>query len=94
MLLKWISQNLSLLRIIGNVLPIKQGWGPGRCSGNSFEFPGSAVVAAGGVGVGVGLRVSMATEEGAPLCSEFVSNPSALWGYGFWRKEFSLDQGP
>ena len=25
------------------------------------------------------LCVSMATEEGAPFCSEFVSNPSALW---------------
>lgn len=86
MLFKWISQNLSLLRIIGNVLPIKQGRGPGRCNGNSVEFPGSVVV--------VGLRVSMATEEGAPFCSEFVSNPSALWGLGFWGKEVSLDQGP
>ena len=35
-------------------------------------------------GRGGGLRVSMAIEEGAPSCSGLLSNPSALWGWGFW----------
>lgn len=75
------------LRIVGNMLPTKQGWPEGGSRETALIL--------GLMEEGAGLRVPMATGGGAPFCPLRVPLQSQLsLGLGLLGDEVSQDQYP